>query len=759
MQFQSEVVYAIVGCQPPVLHGDTWVVLMPRIGSAGGLVKLVGHQGHARILSTGGFIDSHRDQPFIKDAASISGVYDITGRFHVLPRPVAAMSIRAWLEQHGQALSRHMWMTVNGSRGSFDEVIQAGESIIVRLRARLLGGGGKSPDFQKLCKHLVQKGVPESAATQRANQIQEAIGEAAIQAAYASLDPWKHLKESAGKKVRLVLPEELRAKSSATKKTSEAKDPWAETDPWSEAIANKQANVEDIQLVPDFFVDGHHQPLPLLKSLTSGAKGVVLASVKDVEVFAQLNGASSDDELAAITLGLIPPKTGKVEPIAITLPVIHGSDKLLVKGFLINLGLQPAMTNNAMPQFMAESHDMSVLTVEARKEYINEQDWRQVIDNPIRYVRSAIKGFQSAVVGSWSRKFFNDRKPASAEDATSFHCFVRVDSESVEPLLAQSGQGGIFMVPKDECGTASGKFRILWLDTVCLERASAMQRANAESCGLTRGKTSLGLRVRPQDYQKVRRRLEPSWDPENIMVDVSVERRWTLAPIPHETSKKSVQLLLNSMHWRATPIKQTGSCAWLVGSEASAEPPADTVQFGDHLVLISEIKNRKPVQQEDAVVAGPKSLRKALGRQLAAGDCVSLCSTVSSLPSGSAPSTVGPTRLLVGELKTEVDDKLEAMRNDFRQAMSELTNQLQASESIASSRAAEIELRQQSQEERLGSVEQSVQSLADKVVTKVDLSTALQAAMEQQTRDLRSLLAKRSPDCTPSSDPKMQKTG
>ena len=402
----------------------------------------------------------------------------------------------------------------------------------------------------------------------------------------------------------------------------------------------------------------------------------------------------------------------------------------------------------------------SVVAVEVRREYVT--DWQEVVDNPMRFIRNAVEGFQKSASNSWSRRYFLDRKQASPETSSSFHCFIRVDTSEVEKLLVQSGQHGVFLTPKAQdntSGEACGKYRIVWLETKDMSRAMSIHRANNEALGLCHGRASLGLRVRAQDYGTVRKRVDPHWDAQGIQFNVAIEKKFTMAPLPPTATKATVQKLIDSLQWHATPIRQMGGSTWLVGAEACNAPPTDTVQLGNHLVLITEFASKKPLQTQDVVVAGPAPLRKAVNQHLVFSGCSSNRSAINSVSSTSAPSSVGPTRLLVGDLKTEMENKFQAMKEEFHKSISGLGNRIEVTESSVQERLAETREQQVSQNSRLDRLEQGLQQVADNVVTKVDLTAALQTAMEQQGREIRSMLAKRTPEVTPSHDIKSQKTG
>ena len=160
----------------------------------------------------------------------------------VLQTPVLrpGSSWHQWLQDlQGLPPLRDLWATING------RVIPPQQPLpdtpfVLRLRYSLRGGTKNNALLKKLQDHLQAKGVPQHLAEERAEQVFQTVGHAAIQAAYQSLDPWAALKTAAGTKVRLVLPAELkqakglkgaRPDKSPTAESSE--DPWVKGgDPW-----------------------------------------------------------------------------------------------------------------------------------------------------------------------------------------------------------------------------------------------------------------------------------------------------------------------------------------------------------------------------------------------------------------------------------------------------------------------------------------------------------------------------------------------
>ena len=91
-------------------------------------------------------------------------------------------------------------------------------------------------------------------------------------------------------------------------------------------------------------------------------------------------------------------------------------------------------------------------------------------------------------------------------------------------------------------------------------------------------------------------------------------------------------------------------------------------------------------------------------------------------------------------------------------AVNQVNERVQEAHDLASTAAMESEALAAKQDHRIQQVENAVQQLSVSIVTKADLTGALSAAMEQQSKELRALRAKRSLDATPTNESKAQRT-
>ena len=703
------------------------------------------------------------DQPDTQPFLLKSTVIGLDGRPMSPPDLVPGMSWQSWLcDMPGLPPVHDLWASINGQPVPPQQPLPD-PPFTLRLRYRLRGGAkSKEAVIKKLRDHLQTKGVPQHLSEDRANQALQTLGHATIQAAYEALDPWQALKQAAGTKFRLVLPTELKEARSAKgkqEKATSSEDPWVlNGDPWQQHV---QANalpqtrpVFALTLVPGHFLDELGGELPILQHIKADAKGVALLEQDELEAMAKVELLLSPEVLAAVTIGTQQPSVGAWTGScsSVTFPALHQDSKVLFRGFLTNFGRKHATMATAKKSINMQFDEVAVLTVELRQEYI--LDWASVCRNPLKYVFSVVESLQNATVSNWSRKYFHGRKEVPREQATTWHAFLKVHASHLPVLLASSGKGGAFLTPKDgDSGATSGLYRIVWLDTLDIEKATKVHRLYPELLGIVRGKQSLGVRVRAAEYSSVRKKLEPSWTPEGL-TDIVVARRWVLSPLPPQADKRAIQHMLQELAWKATPLKQIAASAWLVGAGHEDQPPVDTFTFAGLPVLITEQKNKKPVASKEVVVAAPPASKRALehhfAQRLPIQHALAPRSDDVNMPQALPP------RCLVSELKEEVNSRLQELQAQMQQAVNTVSQRVDTLQEQAATSTMESSAILLKQDQRLGHLESSMQALSANVVTKSDLSEALRLAMETQAREIRQMLSvpKRSPEGTPTHEAK-----
>ena len=695
------------------------------------------------------------------------GVVMLDGRFQPLPLPWPGQTWADWVAHLPLPAVDRLWATWNGRVIDAHSPVE-GRPILLRLHARLPGGAKGSnargdATSRKLTSHLEAKGVPTSAAPDRAEAIIAAVGLPAVQSAYESTDPWRALKTAVGTKIRMVKTEEVKAfkQKPAASSDSRGPDPWQLADPWQqEPKPPKDGPKVCITLAHGHFVDQGGDPLAVLHQLVAEGKGVALSSTEEAQTFATANYLLSEEELGAVVVAPQQPKTGSLECREISFPAMHGEDKVLLKGFLIDFGQKRVRTKEAVHRVDLEPQNTTTMAIEVRREY--QQNWDNVAKNPMRFVWSCIDGLQRNVVSTWSRKFFSGRRESKPDVASTWHMFLKVPGDAIEPFLRLSGKHGIFITPKaSETNNVAGHYRVIWLDHADLEKALTLQRAHPEIIGLVRGRDTLGVRVKVGDYSTTRVKLEPTWSSQGLLTDIVVEQKWVVAPLPAHSDRGSLQQALIKLPWRAVPLKQLSATTWLVGSSLAAPPPTDVIEIGGQPVLITKQTAKATRNTDQVVLAAPPAFRRSFNTEINKGRWQTPATVVSQSDAAMEQASGPPAtaRTLLADLRDEVNTRLGDFQAQIQTAVNQVNVRVQEAQDIAATAAMEAEALATKQDHRIQQVENAVQQLSISIVTKADLTGALSAAMEQQSKELRLLLAKRSPDATPTNDTKAQRTG
>ena len=564
------------------------------------------------------------------------------------------------------------------------------------------------------------------------------------------------------------MPEELknakaRTKNKAGQKATAEGDPWDLDDPWKQsrdasASSTEKTRPEQLQITVEqgFFLDQQNNPLSVIPHVSAAAKGVAIISREEVQAVTQSEFALSDDELGGIIVSATQPNTFGKHCEAITFP--QGNQRILLKGFLVQLGAKDVLTQRAQVSIDMPTEDVTVVALEIRREYL--QQWDSVARNPLKFAFLAIDGLQKAVISTWARKFFQGRQSSSADDATTWHCYAKIPTSCLDALLQCSGKSSTFITPKqDAAGTSSGLYRVIWLETTNLEQAAAIHRVHAALLGLVRGRVTLGVRTKACDYATVRKKLDPTWSPQGVLTDIVVCRRWRITPVPPRADKKQLQDALTKMNWRAVPLKQVSATTWLIGAGQSDEPPQGTVEIAGSPVLIVEQLSRKQTAKDDVVIAGSSPLRKSFNDHFAKQPSVIASTFLGPQDASMVPTSQpkGPASVMMTEMREDLNGRLQDLQERLQGAVNEINQKVLEVENRVTTRSTEAEAVVKCQEDRLQKVEQGMQAISSAMVTKNDLSQALKEAFESQSRDLRAMLAKRSPDVTPTGDNKVSR--
>ena len=392
----------------------------------------------------------------------VSGFFDLLGSFCTLQPPTEFISWWDWVQSSTSHTRESLWVTSNGIKVADDVLLQPGKFYVLRLRARLRGGGRETRDNRgKLAQHLQSKGVPEELVEKRVLEIMEFISEEQLASAYRSLEPWAALKGLLNNRMRMVLPSELKNHKKASPQDPALglhadEDPWDVTDPWAQArrVSNdkqtekgEQLEPLTISLVPGFFANEDGSNPEVIAGISNGAKGVCLMQADQLTALLVRQNTVSSHECAAVIIGGLEGSAGVFPVIHTSLVVEHPkAGKILLKGSLINFGAK--MVSVRKTQHVYDLAPKETLTITFEISRIHCEEWENASSNPIRFIWRSLKDVQAKMISTWARRYFLNKKPCSLAQATSWHCFCKICAQDAEALIMQSGCCGIFVTPK-----------------------------------------------------------------------------------------------------------------------------------------------------------------------------------------------------------------------------------------------------------------------------------------------------------------------
>ena len=115
--------------------------------------------------------------------------------------------------------------------------------------------------------------------------------------------------------------------------------------------------------------------------------------------------------------------------------------------------------------------------------------------------------------------------------------------------------------------------------------------------------------------------------------------------------------------------------------------------------------------------------------------------------------TQGP-RSVFSNFKDDLNGKLQELQEELQKPVNSVNQRVTTVETSVAAEINQIKTTAVQQGQRLQLLEQNIHSISSTMVTKADLSVTLKEALQQPVQDLRGLLAKRSPDVTPTNEAK-----
>lgn len=235
-----------------------------------------------------------------------------------------------------------------------------------------------------------------------------------------------------------------------------------------------------------------------------------------------------------------------------------------------------------------------------------ETSWEEIQKQPVKKILQSFPGTlledkgTSAIIDVWDRQWVSMRfERTSPEQAQIFLFSIRILSQHVDPLLALSGNKGLYFEPRSQCGRSPNEsYHVTWLHQVTFQDAKYSQQTAPQQATLVRHGERYGLRSDTMNAQEIHQKFRPGLP----MLLGNAKTMYSVGPLPYATTREGVAKLLKAWRWDARPLQPRGRAPDDTGvtwSVQAVEEPSHwvyTLKHGDVLVTKLQPTKKPPVQ-------------------------------------------------------------------------------------------------------------------------------------------------------------------
>lgn len=490
-------------------------------------------------------------------------------------------------------------------------------------------------------------------------------------------------------------------------------------------------DLDGITLEPGFLVDEQGKPVGQLQTIIPKATGIVISKESNIRTWLIDGQQISPDPLAVFLVGCTSITTSLPHE-HICLPTRDVQSRpILLSGMLVQLGQVPVVFSPKKDQ-KEPTEETCMVSITSWKDECDEEHWHDILKNPFKALTNLVEshGEDIKLLASWGVSCHQNSKPCSKNvaDSIQFHATIRL--AAVNKFLRLSGIFGTYIIPKHPHGGAMEDWRVIWLSTPIKQvnaHNDAMRLLSKldDPAGLVRSRTSCGIRVKHEDYNKSFTAIRPM-DP--IPDDVQGKKFFKLTPFPFGTSPDSIRQWLQHEKWEGFPVKPLGPQTWIIA--ATDAPQASFLTYNGHPILVRAMPG-KTQKQLTPVVAGGKlpTLMEAKGHSsqelppLRHDPWAQYSSSNCSKPSMPQVAVPAPTTGFVQQKLQQQDDRITSLADDLKKLKTsqvELGSQLEQKVSKVSQ-----------------AVEDTKQSFSSQLVQlQKDLESSLHGALQSQNSSI-----------------------
>ena len=519
----------------------------------------------------------------------------------------------------------------------------------LRLHNLLLSMQTKTPQFQalgwtsgslpdSLVAFLIDKGVPEAAALQRAQDAIRTLGVSSIQEALASKNPWAALKALASRpssRFRWVKEDELKAhvaqqarsKHGAAINKAKSKKTFSKN-----TTALPPIDPCTLRLVSGTFVDDNDVDVPQLsfEDVGQDAHGLAFCNLQAAMPFLEAATSISTEALGLLITTEVPADLhgmADVKPLRFPAVCTVTDEPLLLQGALLTLGDMAIMRKESKgPKLI--TCPTSIIKVQIFQDEIPVA-WSEITKGPIRgllqlvpYLRVCAgkscgkdcplfhppvgETMTAVIVDVWSRNFCNSQgRMTKPDQAFYFQAMIRVPTLVLKGLVQQIIRG-VYLEPRaDEHTGPHPDYSVVWLTSHSRDQALHKLRTASHGLSLARQHQRYGIRVESINEKDLHEEVKP----DDTFVDLKIKQVYTIFPVPFGLQKNQLAKLFAAWNWKARPLQPAkGNLqgqAWTVGAEDP--PPQQVMRAFDQDVLITLQKEVKTTHVDQPLVASQRT--------------------------------------------------------------------------------------------------------------------------------------------------------
>lgn len=623
------------------------------------------HQGHwipciiriqDQVLSVSFLQIQHADREFVELVASRLKQAFVCNKVAI--HPVFSQNIP---ESCGAAaimfLAEYLLMEPTPEKPDFSEIHKCFRQDFVEhgLSEHLVAhpwmwGAGKEDQVkaqEELAHILKSHGVPAEVVKQRAQQAVTSIGASEVLKACQSNSPWRTLKALGNQvKFQFVLPSELQMQIAERAGKETLGQPNRKSKGVKQSKSEAMPEIDPAKLcLPDSQFSCEGVPVKQIQPHQIGpvAEGVAIVTALEAEPFLKASKVVSNGPLALLVLNAPHNQLGTtLNHMQVTVPArcVLNQEPLLIEASLVQLGSRRIEKTLTKPHADFETVQVATLKLVVYRDEV-PVSWESFSQGPVKYILHHLPmlklcvekhcqcaawrntegiAVQSAVVDVWRRQFLRKGyKPDNPTSASMFSVCLRVPTCLKDRVIEASGTAGIYVEPRSlDAREVDTTCEVVWIPKADRKTVAHLKQTNPAATSIVRSDDRWGLRVPASQAQS----LHASVRPDAVYLPQGPRLKFTVAPVPYGTDRKSLSKILKAVGREAKPVQPTGAIdggrgnVWSVF--ATEHPPTNIITTGHGEMVIATVKTpveekgdlRKPIATSSTLTLCGNALKK-----------------------------------------------------------------------------------------------------------------------------------------------------